>query len=106
MSSTTLRDFTRRNTLKIIVVRHISSVLLRLGETRRNVTNPSPMATGFSPLECQIKIPHICGGFLFGAPAGIRIPDTLIKSQVLYRLSYRGISVTPKYNTILQAFCQ
>ena len=26
-----------------------------------------------------------------GAPAGIRIPDTLIKSQVLYRLSYRGV---------------
>lgn len=25
---------------------------------------------------------------LFGAPAGIRIPDTLIKSQVLYQLSY------------------
>ena len=31
------------------------------------------------------------GAFSFGAPAGIRIPDTLIKSQVLYRLSYRGI---------------
>ncbi len=27
---------------------------------------------------------------LFGAPAEIRTPDTLIKSQVLYRLSYRG----------------
>ena len=26
----------------------------------------------------------------FGAPAEIRTPDTLIKSQVLYRLSYRG----------------
>ena len=32
-------------------------------------------------------------GCFFGAPAGIRIPDTLIKSQVLYRLSYRGISI-------------
>ena len=42
----------------------------------------------------------------FGAPAGIRIPDTLIKSQVLYRLSYRGIFVTPKYNSILKALCQ
>ena len=29
--------------------------------------------------------------FFIGAPAGTRIPDTLIKSQVLYRLSYRGI---------------
>ncbi len=26
----------------------------------------------------------------FGAPAETRTPDTLIKSQVLYRLSYRG----------------
>ena len=45
-------------------------------------------------------------GLLFGAPAGIRIPDTLIKSQVLYRLSYRGISITLKYNTISKCFCQ
>ena len=29
--------------------------------------------------------------FFVGAPAGTRIPDTLIKSQVLYRLSYRGV---------------
>ena len=29
--------------------------------------------------------------FFVGAPAGTRIPDTLIKSQVLYRLSYRGM---------------
>ena len=28
---------------------------------------------------------------LFGAPAGTRIPDTLIKSQVLYQLSYGHI---------------
>ena len=28
----------------------------------------------------------------FGAPAENRTPDTLIKSQVLYQLSYRGIS--------------
>ena len=27
----------------------------------------------------------------FGAPAENRTPDTLIKSQVLYQLSYRGI---------------
>ena len=25
--------------------------------------------------------------FLFGAPSGIRTPDTLLKRQVLYRLS-------------------
>ena len=29
---------------------------------------------------------------VFGAPAENRTPDTLIKSQVLYQLSYRGIS--------------
>ena len=28
----------------------------------------------------------------FGAPVGIRIPDPLIKSQMLYRLSYRGVA--------------
>ena len=34
MSSTTLRDFTRRKTLKIIVARHFSSTLLRLNEAK------------------------------------------------------------------------
>ena len=38
--------------------------------------------------------------FFIGAPAGTRIPDTLIKSQVLYLLSYRGIS--PRNNMIAQ----
>ena len=28
----------------------------------------------------------------FGAPAESRTPDNLIKSQVLYQLSYRGVS--------------
>ena len=28
--------------------------------------------------------------FLFGAPSGIRTPDTLLKRQVLYLLSYWG----------------
>ncbi len=30
--------------------------------------------------------------FFLGAPAGTRIPDPLIKSQMLYQLSYRGIN--------------
>ena len=30
---------------------------------------------------------------IFGAPAGIRTPDTLLKRQVLCLLSYWGISV-------------
>ena len=29
----------------------------------------------------------LCGASLFGAPSGIRTPDTLLKRQVLYRLS-------------------
>ena len=32
-------------------------------------------------------------GDFFGAPAGIRTPDTLLKRQVLCLLSYWGISV-------------
>ena len=31
---------------------------------------------------------------LFGAPAENRTPDTLIKSQVLYQLSYRGMYIS------------
>ncbi len=43
----------------------------------------------------------------FGAPAEIRTPDTLIKSQVLYRLSYRGILFSVLvYYTIVSFFCQ
>ena len=34
---------------------------------------------------------HRVVSFFVGAPAGTRIPDPLIKSQMLYRLSYRGI---------------
>ena len=41
-----------------------------------------------------------------GAPAEIRTPDTLIKSQVLYRLSYRGIRIMPKYNITSICLCQ
>ena len=29
--------------------------------------------------------------FIFGAPAGTRTPDTLLKRQVLYLLSYWGM---------------
>ena len=42
MSSTTLRDFTRRKTLKIIVARHFSSTLLRLPVERHTVAVASP----------------------------------------------------------------
>ena len=53
------------------------------------------------------KKPHQMMGFLFGAPAGIRIPDTLIKSQVLYRLSYRGVvKSAPKYISTQKYLCQ
>ena len=33
--------------------------------------------------------------FVFGAPAGIRTPDTLLKRQVLCLLSYWGLFVLP-----------
>ena len=36
------------------------------------------------------KAGGVGSGPFSGAPAGIRTPDTLIKSQVLYLLSYRG----------------
>ena len=42
--------------------------------------------------DTKQKPPPLGRGLLFGAPAETRTPDTLIKSQVLYRLSYRGIS--------------
>ena len=52
----------------------------------------------------------------FGALEGTRIPGPLIKSQMLYRLSYERIYYKAQYNTILpnnitilpgkkQAFC-
>ena len=55
-------------------------------------------------------------GFFFGALEGTRIPGRLIKSQMLYRLSYERIHYKAQYNTILpnnitilpgkkQAFC-
>ncbi len=44
---------------------------------------------------------------LFGALAGTRIPDPLIKSQLLYRLSYKRIYCLQLINYTSQAsFCQ
>ena len=42
----------------------------------------------------------------FGDPSGIRTPDTLIKSQVLYHLSYRGVGFRPIYIITPMRFCQ
>ena len=85
---------------KIVGIPRWCSVVFPQETTAQN-TNPSPTATGYGrPQVYQTKTPSEKRVFLFGAPAGIRIPDTLIKSQVLYRLSYRGISITPKYNII------
>ena len=52
------------------------------------------------------KTDHRNGGLFFGAPAGTRIPDTLIKSQVLYRLSYRGVQIMLVYNITFYLVCQ
>ena len=47
-----------------------------------------------SPGAARKNIPPPKGeGIFFGAPAGIRTPDTLLKRQVLCLLSYWGISV-------------
>ena len=47
-----------------------------------------------SPGAAGKNIPPPKGeGIFFGAPAGIRTPDTLLKRQVLCLLSYWGISV-------------
>ena len=43
------------------------------------------------PQSAKRAIHHFGCMALFGAPAENRTPDTLIKSQVLYQLSYRGI---------------
>ena len=46
-----------------------------------------------SPRATEKRIPRRKARDLFGAPAGIRTPDTLLKRQVLCLLSYWGISV-------------
>ena len=43
------------------------------------------------PQSAKRAIHHFGCMALFGAPAENRTPDTLIKSQVLYQLSYRGV---------------
>ena len=45
-------------------------------------------------------------GWSNGALAEIRTPDTLIKSQVLYRLSYRGLSLVLFYYIMFFSKCQ
>ena len=47
--------------------------------------SPGAARKKYSPAERR--------GIFFGAPAGIRTPDTLLKRQVLCLLSYWGISV-------------
>ena len=42
----------------------------------------------------------------FGGSSGNRTPDTLIKSQVLYQLSYRGASIKPLYHITSVPVCQ
>ena len=45
-------------------------------------------------------------GFLLGAPVETRTPDPLIKSQMLYRLSYRGVFTTLHYHNTKNGICQ
>ena len=51
--------------------------------------------------------------WFFGAPVEIRTPDPLIKSQVLYRLSYRGdcaskqrLIIVSYYFLFVKHFCK
>ena len=53
------------------------------------VFNNYPLRTdGFSPSQANNKKTTFSGGFVIGEPDGIRTHDPLIKSQMLYRLSY------------------
>ena len=54
---------------------------------------PLRSAEGVDSEQERQKEPNTREGYsaLFGAPAENRTPDTLIKSQVLYQLSYRGV---------------
>ena len=74
---------------------------------RAMCANSSPSATEFVRHRSAKKEGQPRGlSFFFGAPAENRTPDTLIKSQVLYQLSYRGVSITLKYNTTKFCLCQ
>ena len=53
----------------------------------------------------KISRSHIVTSAYFGDSAEIRTPDPLIKSQVLYRLSYKG-EPTLIYNSTQLSFCQ
>ena len=48
------------------------------------------VSVGSSHFKHEISSHPEWGGCLFGAPAGTRTPDTLLKRQVLYLLSYWG----------------
>ena len=75
----------------------------------------APVVCNDSGKEKAAKTLTNLRGF-FGALEGTRIPGPLIKSQMLYRLSYERIHYKAQYNTILpnnitilpgkmQAFC-
>ena len=53
------------------------------------LTNYPLRTGGFSPPRAHNKKTTFSGGYLIGEPGGIRTHDPLIKSQMLYRLSYR-----------------
>ena len=63
-------------------------------------------ATGFEPQGVAIQKDTRGVSFCIGAPAGTRIPDPLIKSQMLYQLSYRGLQTVLQYNNTTRKVCQ
>ena len=61
-----------------------------------------PWRAELSPHRSKKREKHREGvSLFFGAPAENRTPDTLIKSQVLYQLSYRGVSTYRSYRNMI-----
>ena len=73
-------------------------VALQVFSARMSLTTVFGMGTGgpsslWLPTMCSAMVMYRALFFLNGAPTGIRTRDTLIKSQVLYQLSYWCISL-------------
>ena len=64
----------------------------RFASVRRRLRRPNPPRLKSGALTHQIKTPAILRGFLFGERAGIRTRGHMIKSHVLYQLSYSPVA--------------
>ena len=75
--------------------------MFRTAKPCRYVPNSGACGTRSRSVQENKKreAPQGCFSF-FGAPAENRTPDTLIKSQVLYQLSYRGVRML-RFRTVI-----